>query len=404
MKTMPNRSERGFTLIEIMIATAIATTVIGALFGTMLMQQQTYMAQMEQAEASQNARASLDIVRQGLRTAGWGMVATTGGRGVPAVGTCYNAALNLQSACNDLVAYNNGPDNTLADRVRFFGITAGTTFSRNTVWSGGSKLVVTDAGSPVTRTALQVGDLAIISGTCNDDSKAYNGVVKITNVNGTTTPWTYTFDGNIVTTYGYPAISCTTMKDGFAFGLAHIVEFYIDRGTPNTADPSPGAAENSAAHDVGQSRRGRSLEPGQQPHGRPNRRLQYRDPTSTLRPRLRKGTCWQHLLHRDEPKRRRHYRPHHPRQSVVQRLALRHMHNRPRRPRQPKPRHGGASRCCAAHPQSGPSHFEQRGSPRPLARKSSSSAPTSGQPDGYKHWIYRATIALRNNQLAVTGP
>ncbi|HSI04038.1 MAG TPA: prepilin-type N-terminal cleavage/methylation domain-containing protein, partial [Myxococcota bacterium] len=72
MRHAVRQSERGFTLIELMVATAIGLIVIGGVFGVMITQQHTYRTQMELAEASQNARAALDIVRQSLRDAGWG--------------------------------------------------------------------------------------------------------------------------------------------------------------------------------------------------------------------------------------------------------------------------------------------------------------------------------------------
>jgi hypothetical protein len=193
---------------------------------------------MELSEASQNARAALDIVKQSLLSAGRGMNATTGSGGIPAVGTCYAAALTDQNKCNDLQAVNPGTSTTLSDRVRLVGITPGTTFSRATTWSGSNKLVVTDT-TPSSRAPLVINDLAVISGQCADTSgSVYNGVVQITAVSTTAPTTTYTFNPSVT---GYPPFGCNTVNNGFAFGRANIVEFYIDRSMTNP-DKSVGAS------------------------------------------------------------------------------------------------------------------------------------------------------------------
>ncbi len=236
MRKNIRQSERGFTLVELMVATAISMIVIGGIFGVMINQQTTYLAQMELAEASQNARASLDIIKQSFRTAGWGFVAKETALGLPAVGTCYATNVTDQSNCNDLVANNANGSVITSDRLRISGMQPGQTFSRKTAWgTSATKIKVTD----LTRERLAVDDLAILSGQCTggtNNGKIYTGVVKITAVSASADV-NYDFNAGVS---GYPAFDCTSMTSGFAFGKANIVEFYIDRYLTNP-DPGPGA-------------------------------------------------------------------------------------------------------------------------------------------------------------------
>ena len=233
MTTVVRQSERGFTLIELMVATAISLIVIGGIFGVMIAQQQTYRTQMELAEASQNARAALDIIRQSLRDAGWGFVSKETAEGLPPVGTCFAANIADQSTCNDVVANNAGTSTLVSDKARFAGIEPGKTFSRDTAWGGTATRVVVNTP----RELLAVGELGIVSGQCTGggaNGKIYTGVVKITGVSGSiaTPPVTYDFDAN-PSNNPYPAFNCTAMQSGFAFGRAKIVEFYLDRALTN---------------------------------------------------------------------------------------------------------------------------------------------------------------------------
>ena len=399
----PAQHQRGFTLLELMTALAIGSIVVGGLFGTMLMQQQSYMAQMELVEASQSARAALDIIKQSLRTAGWGMIAAAGAGGIPAVGTCYSASLADQSMCDDQPAMNPGTSTVLSDRMRLVGITPGSTFTRVTSdFSLSSNiLVVTDpAQPPLQRQPLAVGDLAIISGQCNDTSGAvYNGVVKITNVRGGSNPggalYSYQFDPVIA---GYPPFTCTSVKDGFAFGKANIVEFYIDRSTVNPdksagssptvpqlrmitnrggLDPFTGQApvEQVVANDIENLQVRYGLDCGHVPLGQTclNATSPAADDIIDL---VAPGQQWCNDL-----------------QVINCNTGMSQLENQQR----------VMAVQVAVVPRT-----------RELARRilNNETKTTKGPPvnvfgsivpgDGYKRWVYRATVALRNNQLAIT--
>ncbi|NIS62022.1 MAG: prepilin-type N-terminal cleavage/methylation domain-containing protein, partial [Proteobacteria bacterium] len=66
------RYQRGLTLIELMVALAIAFIVVGAVYRTFTSQQRTYSIQDQVAEAQQNARVALNILMRDLRMAGYG--------------------------------------------------------------------------------------------------------------------------------------------------------------------------------------------------------------------------------------------------------------------------------------------------------------------------------------------
>lgn len=228
------KSERGFTLMELMVAAALGLIVIGGVFGTMVTQQQTYMAQLQISESAQNARAAVDIIRTSLRAAGWGFVSSEAGTGIPPVGTCWAANVTDQSTCNELSADNPNGSSILSDRLRIFYIEPGASFSRNTTWTSSTKLSVNDT----TRTPLVVGDLAIMSGSCTAPTTGiYTGIAKVTAVSTSGGATSYTFNTAVD---GYPAFTCTNMSAGFAFGLGHVTEFWVDRALATT-DKTAGA-------------------------------------------------------------------------------------------------------------------------------------------------------------------
>jgi len=64
--------QRGLTLIELMVALAIAFIVIGAVYQAITSQQRTYTIQDQVAEVQQNARVAMNILMRDLRMAGFG--------------------------------------------------------------------------------------------------------------------------------------------------------------------------------------------------------------------------------------------------------------------------------------------------------------------------------------------
>jgi type IV pilus assembly protein PilW len=63
--------QQGFTLVELIVAMAIAGIVIGAIYSTYKSQQDSYVAQEQVAEMQQNLRAALYVIGRDIRMAGF---------------------------------------------------------------------------------------------------------------------------------------------------------------------------------------------------------------------------------------------------------------------------------------------------------------------------------------------
>ncbi|MBW1982881.1 MAG: prepilin-type N-terminal cleavage/methylation domain-containing protein, partial [Deltaproteobacteria bacterium] len=61
----------GFTLVELIVALAVALTVMGAVYSTYKAQQDSYIAQEQVAEMQENLRAALYVMAHEIRMAGF---------------------------------------------------------------------------------------------------------------------------------------------------------------------------------------------------------------------------------------------------------------------------------------------------------------------------------------------
>ncbi|MFH2013085.1 MAG: prepilin-type N-terminal cleavage/methylation domain-containing protein [Pseudomonadota bacterium] len=66
------RKEKGFTLIELMIALALAGILMVSIYNLYISQSTTYTVQAQVSDMQQNARVAMDIVSRHLRMAGFG--------------------------------------------------------------------------------------------------------------------------------------------------------------------------------------------------------------------------------------------------------------------------------------------------------------------------------------------
>ncbi|KAF0188873.1 MAG: type IV pilus assembly protein [Desulfobulbaceae bacterium] len=99
-------SNRGFTLVEIMIALAISGIVMAAIYSVYISQQRTSIVQEQVVEMQQNVRASLDIMEREIRMAGYSRSRT--GATIPNV-TITTA--NANQLIFRMVADTDGMDN-----------------------------------------------------------------------------------------------------------------------------------------------------------------------------------------------------------------------------------------------------------------------------------------------------
>jgi prepilin-type N-terminal cleavage/methylation domain-containing protein len=65
------KDNRGFTLVELLIAMALGLVVLGAVLKVFVSQNRTNAAQQEVAYAQQNVRAAMDLMAREIRSAGY---------------------------------------------------------------------------------------------------------------------------------------------------------------------------------------------------------------------------------------------------------------------------------------------------------------------------------------------
>jgi prepilin-type N-terminal cleavage/methylation domain-containing protein len=70
---MPWRRQKGLSLIEMMIALAVAGITIAGVYKIFASQQKSFVVQEEVSDAQQSARAVMDIISRDIRMAGFGM-------------------------------------------------------------------------------------------------------------------------------------------------------------------------------------------------------------------------------------------------------------------------------------------------------------------------------------------
>jgi len=66
-----NSREKGFTIIELLIAMAIGLVVLGALVSTLVLQRRIYDLQEQATAMIQSARAAMDMITREVRMAGY---------------------------------------------------------------------------------------------------------------------------------------------------------------------------------------------------------------------------------------------------------------------------------------------------------------------------------------------
>lgn len=244
MRRNRNIRDRGFSLIELMIVSALALIVLGSVFGAMIAQQTAYVLQLEATETSQNARAALDILRHELRMAGWGITGNEAAA-LPAVGTCNSSD---RFDCNN-EQEASGSTTDLSDRLRVFAMEPARYDSNSNRQPGNSMLrthkknIYAESEAP----GIPVGGYAILDGTCSATGAPSVMVIQINNdVN----------DGQYWHKYQFAAIStlggdsCTAVDDGFKLSGASISDFYVDRNedTPRLMlHQNPGSLDSGGA-------------------------------------------------------------------------------------------------------------------------------------------------------------
>jgi type IV pilus assembly protein PilW len=99
---MTTLNNQGFTLMELVVSTAISMVILGAIAGTFMTQTKFYNAQEQVNEMQQNARAAMDLISREIKSAGYKPTGTA------IVGVAYSttelrvrADLDADGAIND---------------------------------------------------------------------------------------------------------------------------------------------------------------------------------------------------------------------------------------------------------------------------------------------------------------
>jgi type IV pilus assembly protein PilW len=100
-------SDRGFTMIELLIAMAVGLVLLGAMYGVFTMHNKTFGTQERIAEMQQNARAAMDIMTREIRMAGYDPLDSAGAGLVSAASGSINFTLDITST--------SGPDSPDGD-------------------------------------------------------------------------------------------------------------------------------------------------------------------------------------------------------------------------------------------------------------------------------------------------
>jgi prepilin-type N-terminal cleavage/methylation domain-containing protein len=253
------QTSRGFTLIELLLVVGIASIVGATFFSVMYMQSLSYLERLDEVDAHQNARAAVNVIRRYVRNAGWGFGSSMSANGTVTIGKCYSDTVPTASQMN-CHALTSDPNN---DRLRVaYIVNDSETVSTSSYSSPGpcngltlpiDLLHINVAQNPVT--PFTNSQLLGIGGTCLDGSSA-SDILVFTSDAGASSGCTHR--------YGYSllegaVLSCPTgYQSGYVFGRAVVADFYVMTvgGTPQLmlrTDPRTALANGQVvAYDVEQ--------------------------------------------------------------------------------------------------------------------------------------------------------
>jgi len=376
--------QRGMTLIELMLSMALSVIVINGIVMVVFMQTRAVSNQMQYAEAQQNARASLALLKRYARLAGWGMAASVDADGVVPFGACHNTASNSQQlACDGVDPDGNGvtgwPGGSDRLRVVFMQADTGGALHNERHTAAAGTLPVGLLNDPDDGAALAVpaghpmaaNTLAVVSGPCIGTGVASD----LLTITGQTSPVTTHFEYNYANFQdGSGNLTCTAgYGEGFGVGTATVADFWIDRTTDPDhprlmlrLDPSqPLSDAYIVAYDIDD--------------------LQVRFLLDSTCESFPSGKCpdaltpdhiWDQMC--DDPS-----------SGLTGQGGCSDSFT----PRQRLARAVGAEIAIVARTRNYQDNLDKGGGPLTVQNHT-----YTGKDDGYRRWIYRATVALRNNE------
>lgn len=229
-RTKVRAGERGVTLIELSITIVVASLAMSAITMTAFNWHKFYNRQLDAAFGQQNARVSLEVVKDYMTRAGYGFVAHTSLQGILPVGGCFDDGGLDSLDCN-------GVDGG-TDRVRvYYGIAEGTvrTLEGDPATGTGSD------GIPLADQTLWSIDphadismtnrYALISGQCESGEYGSDFVLITGDSPGDRNAHhNYVFTNLATGTADF--VGCPLGYRAYNFGPASVADFFIDRGIP----------------------------------------------------------------------------------------------------------------------------------------------------------------------------
>jgi prepilin-type N-terminal cleavage/methylation domain-containing protein len=107
--------ERGFTMIEMMIAVLVSLTVLGSAISVMSAVQNTYAHQMDDATVQQEARFAMDFIRRTLEQAGSNPYNISSANTAPCAGVGFQGLRMLSPSSVRVQADVGAPDGLLIE-------------------------------------------------------------------------------------------------------------------------------------------------------------------------------------------------------------------------------------------------------------------------------------------------
>ena len=235
-------STRGMTLIELLSAMMIGSLLMSTIAYSFSLQHRFYSRKLDYTEALQNARVSLDVMRDYIRRAGFGFRSHPNATGVSGVGMCFD-----DSGADNFAQCNNVDDGS--DRLRIYmGLPdghlrtqSGDAAAINQIpianiagWARDPYEARPELGQP-SPIVIQ-GKVAMISGLCHSSTPAEvsgTDVVKIIGDAPGGAGHHHNYSYAQVTSGSTSFLGCPNGYTDFSFGPAQVVDFYIDKSVPD---------------------------------------------------------------------------------------------------------------------------------------------------------------------------